>query len=192
MIEPTAEARNASFDYLSQRSRLGLAYRRWWLYPRLSRLLSGRAIDFGCDIGDFLASRRGTVGVDVNARCVAYCRDRGLEAYELESGRAPFEDASFDGGILDNVLEHLDNPAVALDELHRLLRDGGILVIGVPTEKGYAADPDHKIYYDRQRLVRTAANFSFELLRVFRMPLPIAMLDRHLPQQCFYGQFTRR
>jgi SAM-dependent methyltransferase len=46
--------------------------------------------------------------------------------------RTPFEDGFFDGVVLAEVLEHLFEDHVALQEIHRILRDDGILVITVP------------------------------------------------------------
>ena len=39
------------YHYLRQRSRLGLWYRRYWLYPRLNKHLRGQTLDVGCGIG---------------------------------------------------------------------------------------------------------------------------------------------
>jgi len=44
------------------------------------------------------------------------------------------EDDSLDCVLLLEVLEHLDEPAVALHEIRRVLRPGGCLLLGVPRE----------------------------------------------------------
>ncbi len=41
-------------------------------------------------------------------------------------------DASFDGAVCAEVLEHLDDDGAALGELARVLRPGGLLVVSVP------------------------------------------------------------
>ena len=78
------------FEYLQRRSRLGAIYRKHWLYPRLSRRLTGRTLDLGCGIGDMLAYRSNTVGVDINPHTVAFCKARGTEAYLMTSDTLPF------------------------------------------------------------------------------------------------------
>ena len=65
------------FEYLIHRSRLGAAYRTYWLYPKLTQRLQGRALDIGCGIGDMLMHRANTVGVDINPHTVAFCNARG-------------------------------------------------------------------------------------------------------------------
>ena len=102
------------FDYLMQRSRLGSLYRRHVLYPRLVRRLRGRMLDVGCGIGDMLAFRPDSVGVDINQRTVEYCRQRGLTAHRMDVDRLPFDDGTFDSVLLDNVLEHIAEPAALL------------------------------------------------------------------------------
>jgi SAM-dependent methyltransferase len=175
------------FEYLLQRSALGLLYRKYVLYPRLSHHLSGVVLDVGCGIGDFVAHRPGTVGVDPNPHCVDFCRGRGLEVQSMQTGKIPFSDRSFDGAVLDNVLEHLTEPADTLREVYRVLRDDGRLIVGVPGEKGYAIDPDHKVFYEEHSLAKLLDGAGFSVNRMFHMPLPIPTLGRVMRQHCVYA-----
>jgi SAM-dependent methyltransferase len=181
----------AYFDYLRTRSSRALAYRRRFLYPRLCRQLRGRALDVGCGIGDLLAFRPGTVGVDVNRRAVAWCRQQGLDARESQAGRLPFEAAEFDSAILDNVLEHIAEPEDLLREVHRVVARGGVLIVGVPGERGFAADPDHKVYYDEVRLRATVERAGFRTVRALHVPFRARWLSRVLASYCVYGIFER-
>jgi SAM-dependent methyltransferase len=179
------------YRYLRQRSRLGLWYRRYWLYPRLSRYLQGRALDVGCGIGDFLAYRPGTVGVDINPATVEWCRLQGLDAHLMATDILPFAEDSFDGAVLDNVLEHLNAPAPLLREIHRVLRPHGTLVVGVPGQRGYTTDPDHKIFYNEALLVSTLTTAGFALRQIFHTPVRSNWLDARMRQYCMYGVFQR-
>jgi SAM-dependent methyltransferase len=179
-------------QYLLKRSRLGSIYRKWWLYPVLSRQLPGRVLDIGCGIGDFLKHRgANTVGVDVNPHNVASCVRDGLDAHVITGGKYPFGDAVFDSAITDNVLEHLPEPNPLLDEARRVLKPGGTLLVGVPGRRGYASDPDHKRFYDRQTLRQTLESFGFKTKRMISMPLPLSWLDENVSQYCVYGVFTK-
>lgn len=46
--------------------------------------------------------------------------------------RLPVRDGVFDMIVCFNVLEHLPNPAAALDEMRRVLAPGGLLLVGCP------------------------------------------------------------
>lgn len=179
------------FSYLQQRSWLGLAYRRWWLYPRLCRYLKGNVIDIGCGIGDMLSFRPRTVGVDINPINVAWCRAHGMNAQVMEPDHLPFSDAEFECALLDNVLEHLQSPMPLLKEIRRILVSDGILVVGVPGKCGYACDPDHKVYYDETALVAVMAKAGLAMETIFYMPIRSDWLDVRMRQYCIYGVFRR-
>jgi len=176
--------------YLMRRTRLGSVYRRHYLYPRIARRLRGRTLDVGCGIGDFLQFRPGTVGVDINAHTVAYCKARGLDARTMEPDLLPFEDAGFDSALLDNVLEHVAEPLALLRELRRVLRPAGRVLIGVPGLRGWDCDPDHKVRYDEASLGAALRACDFDLVEMFHTPLwRSAWLSRHLRQYCIFGLY---
>jgi SAM-dependent methyltransferase len=179
------------FDSLIRRKRAGLWYRNIWLYPRICRHLSGRVLDVGCGIGDMLSYRAQTVGVEINPRAVAYCRSRGLTAQQMEPDLLPFPDAEFDGAVLDNVLEHLERPEPLLSEVHRVLKSGTSFVVGVPGQRGFASDPDHKRHYSETALIHCVRNAGFELSRAFHQPFRSRLLDRHFRYYAIYGVVRR-
>lgn len=179
------------FDYLRQRSRLAWLYRKYWLYPRLCRHLSGSVLDVGCGIGDLLAFRANTTGTDINPRAVAWCRDNGYPAELMMPDVLPFQNSVFDGVVIDNVLEHIADPAPLLGEVRRVLRPGGRALIGVPGRRGYACDPDHKVHYDEANLVAVMAAAGFAKLRLLPMPFRSNWLDVRMRQYCLYGVFQR-
>jgi len=179
------------YEYLKGRSYLGLWYRRYWLYPQLCSQVHGLTLDLGCGIGDFLSYRTGTVGVDINPATVEWCQQQGLDARLMLPDLLPFKEASFDSVVLDNVLEHLAEPKPLLAEIHRVLRPSSVLVVGVPGKRGYASDPDHKVYYDEVSLVSTMADARFCLQRLFHAPFRSKWLNMRIRQYCVYGVFQR-
>lgn len=180
------------FTYLMRRSRLGAFYRRHFLYPTVSKRLIGTALDIGCGIGDMLAFRPGTVGVDINALTVDYCRSRGLHAQVMCQDVLPFAAGAFDSVLLDNVLEHVPEPGPLLAEIRRVVRPGGIFVVGVPGIRGWDSDPDHKVRYDEQSLQQRIERYEFIHRETFHTPLwRSSWLDRHVRQYCIYGVFRR-
>jgi SAM-dependent methyltransferase len=176
---------------LLRRSQLGAFYRRRLLYPRLSRRIRGRLLDLGCGIGDMLAFRPGSVGVDVNERTVDHCRRQGLTAFRMEVDHLPFADRSFDTVLMDNVLEHILDPRPLLAEVRRVLLRGGRLIVGVPGRRGWDSDPDHKVFYDDDALRQLLEANGFACQEIFHAPLfGSAWLGRKLRQYCVYGVFV--
>lgn len=110
----------------------------------------------------------------------------------MEPDRLPFTDAAFDGVVLDNVLEHLASPQALLDEIRRVLRKDGVLVLGVPGRRGFTADPDHKIHYDEQSLITCLKHSGFDCERLTHMPCRSNFLEARLRQYCLYGFFRPR
>ncbi len=179
------------FESLKRRQRAAVWYRNLWLYPRICGYLTGRVVDVGCGIGDMVRYRRGTVGVDVNPKAVAFCQSQGLAVELMQPDQLPFPDAAFEGAVLDNVLEHLESPVALLAEARRVLMPGGTLVVGVPGRRGFASDSDHKQYYSEAGLVQRIRAAGFILLHVFHQPLRSDFLDRHFRYYAVYGVFRR-
>ncbi|MDD3288031.1 MAG: methyltransferase domain-containing protein [Alphaproteobacteria bacterium] len=180
------------FEYLRRRSVTGLIYRKGWLYPRLCRYLDGKVLDIGCGLGDMLSYRSGTVGVDINRKTVEWCQRQGLDAHLMSKDVLPFSDGGFDGVIMDNVLEHLEDPSALLKDVARVLVPGGKLLVGVPGSRGFASDPDHKVFYDKDKLLHLMKESGFSKHKIFYMPLHLEWLDNHMRQYCLYGVFRKK
>ena len=175
-------------SYLRGRSLAGNLYRKYWLYPRLTKFLKASTLDIGCGIGDMLSFRPNTVGVDINPHNVAFCKELGHDAQIMTPDVLPFGDTLFDSVLLDNVLEHIVEPTPLLTEIRRVLRPQGLVVIGVPGIRGQTSDPDHKVFYDEAALSFTAKKNGFGVVKVFHMPLGRSLfLSRHLRQYCIYS-----
>lgn len=179
-------------QYLSQRSRLGALYRKYWLNPRQSPRHVGSTLDLGCGIGDMLGYRSNTVGVEVNPRTVEYCNARGLEAHLMRPNELPFPEGRFDSVLMGNVLEHLSEPAPLLTEFHRVLAKEGHLLVGVPSSRGWAIYRDHKVLYDVSSLVDRVQRFGFRHVETFHTPIwRSTWLDQNMRQHCIYASYVR-
>jgi SAM-dependent methyltransferase len=179
------------YKYLQSRSIFGALYRKYFLYPKLNKRLNGKILDLGCGIGDFLKFNKNSIGLDVNPLIVEYCQSQDLRVGIMEIDIIPFDDCSIDSIIMDNVIEHIDNPHNILKEVGRVLNVGGNFLIGVPGRKGYSHDPDHKIFYSEKNLIDLIEKFDFHVKDIFYTPLKSEFLNIRLRQYCLYIQFVK-
>ncbi len=185
---------NAYFEYLKTRGKIASIYRKYIMYPSIDKKLKGKVLDVGCGIGDFLSYRKNnTIGVDINSLNVEYCKKNGQEAYIIENNKFPFNDQSFDGVILDNVLEHLIEPKVTINEITRVLKPNGTLIIGVPGKKGYTMDNDHKKFYDEIEMNKLLSACNYTNVNFNYMPCFIKsdFLSKSIPQYVIYGIYNK-
>lgn len=110
-------------------------------FERVMRPVIGKdnVLDYGCGMGygyqrPLVRAVKHYVGADVSSLAVADAHRKGLEAVAInpENGRTPLPDASFDGAVCVEVMEHLFDPLSAARELNRVLKPGGVLVATTP------------------------------------------------------------
>lgn len=104
-------------------------------------LPAGRLLDIGCLWGLFVmrAAKRGyqAEGVEPMFEAAEYGRRAGLRVFSGTLGEAAFPPEAFDVVTLLDVLEHLVAPPRELAECWRVLRPGGLLVVGTPNLAGF-------------------------------------------------------
>ena len=121
--------------------------------PRLYRLISsvisffiyrdairfipnGKGLDIGCGNGKFIRDMNSLgwqfEGVEFNPIAVDICSKAGLKVFHGDLHSATFKDNSFDIISARHVIEHIPNPANFINEIARILKIGGRLVIKTP------------------------------------------------------------
>ncbi|MCL6606405.1 MAG: class I SAM-dependent methyltransferase [Paenibacillus sp.] len=107
----------------------------------IKKFLSGRIIDVGCGSGDFLnlirkigIPEQQLYGVDFSQSAIERCREMMSggkflvgNIYDLN-----FPSSYFDCVICMEVLEHLEKPHQALEEMKRVCKGDGVIIITIP------------------------------------------------------------
>lgn len=99
-----------------------------------ARLAGSLVLDVGAGRAQFAqafaAAGAAYIALDVNERSVAEARDWAATSFSVVGSgeQLPFADASLDVAFASNVLEHVRQPTVLLDELVRVTRPGGLVV----------------------------------------------------------------
>lgn len=101
-----------------------------------------RVLDLGMGKGDDLLNIRDALapnpvelhGIDSYAPNVEAARARAIRAHSanIERDALPFEDRSLDLVVANQVIEHTKDLFWIFSEISRVLRPGGLLVVGVP------------------------------------------------------------
>lgn len=168
-------------DYVSVTSELRRAYDakaeqrdanpvREWLIPLWSQFLQSlqaegmtSLLEIGAGTGQagrfFKEAGLKVVCTDLSPEMVRLCRQKGLEAYEMDFLRLDFADGHFDGLFAQNCLLHVPKADIAdvLQEIRRVVRPDGLIFIimhggrsseGVREEDFYEPKRFYALYAD--------------------------------------------
>jgi ubiquinone/menaquinone biosynthesis C-methylase UbiE len=158
--------------------------RHWWHVGRRRILCDvlarcelpqeARLLDAGCGAGGMLSALNvyGSVsGLDMNPELVALARQRGYE--DVVAGiveELPWVDESFDLVTLLDVLEHTADDLVTLEEMRRVIRPGGHLLVTVPAYQvlwsNHDVVNDHYRRYSRRTLHVAACSAGWSVERM--------------------------
>jgi SAM-dependent methyltransferase len=111
----------------------------------------------------------------------------GIEKFYLQSitEKTSFPDKTFDGIVLAEVIEHLFEDHAALNEINRILKDDGILVITVPYFSNVQDEPEFHVRIHSQKTIsRLLAHTGFSIKEHFYRGLISRM-----PQKNFLTKF---
>lgn len=109
-----------------------------WLPGGASKASPIAVLDVGCGFGElgcFLTQPAVRMhGIEWDDVRAAQARVRGyaIGNSDIEAGPLPYQPDHFDAVVISHVLEHTHEPAAVLREADRVLRPGGLLVLGVP------------------------------------------------------------
>ena len=119
---------------------------------------SARLLDVGCGTGWLAEHFSDYTGVDGSPDAVAAASQRGRNVLLGDADQPlPFEDASFDGVVLKDLLEHVADPVAVVAEVRRVLRPGGTVFASSPDAQRWVWDD----YTHRRPFTRKAFRLLF-------------------------------
>ena len=98
-----------------------------------------RILEVGCGAGNVIEQSGGgrLFGIDISETVLLKARKRLKEKAYLFQGDAqnlPFKDQVFTHVICSEVLEHLLDPSMALNEIQRVMFQEGVAIVSIPNE----------------------------------------------------------
>jgi len=174
---------------------------RWWQRKRHQIICewargAGKTLDIGCGSSVILQSINDVVGLDILHNKLRYMRRYDVPLVRASIFALPVGDARFDCVVCSQVIEHIPYDDVIFTELGRVLRPGGLLILGTPDYAtigwrtieplyGFFAPggykDEHITHYTREDLIATCRRFGFDLegvAYVFRSELVLALRKR--------------
>jgi len=165
----------------------GLEETHWWyrglhnlLFSSIQKLFRKRQkisiLDAGCGTG-FILKRLNeygiSFGIDISEVALRYCQMRGLErVIKASISELPFHDESFDLVISTDVFYHkaVEDDNKAINEISRVLKKQGILIINLPAHDCLRRRHDEKVHtrhrYTKKELYNKLQNSNFKIVKI--------------------------
>lgn len=142
--------------------RIAVAYTR-----SITRHATGDLVDLGCGMVPLYGAYRDLV---TSVTCVDWPNTMHPSPYlDLEADLTqplPLPDAAYDTVLLTDVLEHLPRPDAIWAEIRRILRPGGVVIVGVPFLYWLHEQPHDYHRYTNFRLQMFADDHGFEVVEL--------------------------
>lgn len=145
--------------------RLDYSLRRYYVDRfHLTQVVDLEPGSFVLDLGGVTVSKRGVFDIfeyDL-AVVTANLIPAGAPDVRADVAALPFASGSFDAVICSEVLEHVSDPRVAVREIARVLRPGGVALISVPFLFRIHPDPNDYGRYTDQYWREVLATVGFD------------------------------
>lgn len=153
-----------------------------YLRPAMARL-NGAVLDVGAGESpwrEWLPDTTSYRGIDVG-NASEFGMEQGRDDITYYDGRIiPFPDASFDGAICIEVLEHVEDPSALVAEIARCLRPGATLLVTVPWSARRHHVPHDYHRFTRERLQRLFEGGGFVRVEIEERGTDIAAIASKL------------
>ena len=149
------------------------------VYDRIRKLIewtpkSKKLLDIGCDRGDitarFKSKAKEVYGVDNNPQAIAHAKKthKGVKFVLAKGEKIPFANNYFDTIIMGDVLEHVENERKTLNEVYRVLKPGGTLVLCVPHKGlfGFVDSFNLKFYFPNLYKLWKGKNYNPKVYKI--------------------------
>ena len=196
----------ADYDYRAYDSPIWL--QRYWQRKRHEIILNfvgdgSSVLDIGCGSSRIILDLKNAVGMDILQRKLRWLKPNHERLVRGSTFALPFKNASFDVVINSEVIEHVPESPEIMDEMWRVLRPGGTLILGTPDYDRWswnmlewiygkvlpgAYAHEHITHYTRESLARAIRARGFEILdcqyvgyseMIFKAEKPRAAVEAH-------------
>jgi SAM-dependent methyltransferase len=107
----------------------------------------------------------------------------GIKQFYLQSitEKTPFDNQSFDGIVIAEVLEHLFEDHLALNEINRILKNDGTLVVTVPYLSNVQDEPEYHVRVHSKKTITRLLNYTgFSIIEHFYRGFMTRMAQKNM------------
>ena len=191
--------------YLSQRDQYKKGGVGRWYWDFRDRQIFGfvgnnhkNIADIGCGEGITLQKLinkyrdKNILGIDVMTENVDICKQNNLPVILSDVYDLKIKDESIDLCIFSEVIEHLDNVGLALENIKRILKPGGDLIIVFPNNtffkiariiflkfKEAFAEYGHVNHFSPRSIGKILGMAGFEIIKIKNIPFGFWILSLH-------------
>lgn len=147
-----------------------------WTLDLFDTYLYGKILEVGCGIGNFtktLTKYGEVVAIDIKGDYLKKTKDlvgdiAKVGFGDIEKGKYFFKDRDFDIAVCINVLEHIENDEKSLENLYKLLKKEGYLILLVPAHKFLYGKIDESIghyrRYEEKEVITLLKDSGFKII----------------------------
>ncbi len=163
-----------------KKSLFSYRYRKWRIAKHVPD--SGRILDIGSGTAPVTPDLARTVVADLSAEAMKNVSAATKVVTSITA--MSFDAASFDCVLCSEVLEHVSDDQMAVAELRRVLKPGGVLIVTVPYQKRLWAEDDqyvgHVRRYDPGELEQKLRAGGFKEMTTYKLS---GMIERWLTRR---------
>jgi len=160
-----------------------------WIYNNIKDFIGDNILEVGAGIGnitDFIIFKQTLTLIDINPDYINYLREKyafldpsnfsahHVDVQDIQS--SPLNGKKFDTIICLNILEHLENDRLAVENMSSLLLPGGRLIILIPALKSLYGSMDisfeHRRRYNKKDLKMLIRGRNLKIVRLYYMNFP--------------------
>jgi len=130
----------------------------WKKFVSGNRSKDIKILDIGCGDGSYIKTinkigYKNTYGVDFANEAIGFCKEKrvkNIRLHNMENGLPFFENNFFDVVVMLDSLEHIKNENKILEEINRILKPGGVILINVPAHQFLWSHHDEYLHHQRR------------------------------------------
>ena len=148
----------------------------------LNKNYEGKILDIGAGLGFFLSSLNSSkwkkYALETSNDSIDYMKKnfKDINIIQGSLDDHKFEENTFDVVFFYHVFEHLETPLSAIDEIYKLLKKNGLLIIGTPNNSSVCSfifrknfrllGPEHNFIISSKQLKKILIHKNFNIIKV--------------------------